>query len=56
MTATFTLSLVPLLSLLAGILILFIPRFLNYIVAIYLILVGIVGLFGLSLGSMPGAA
>ena len=31
----------PLLSLLAGILILVVPKFLNYIVAIYLILVGV---------------
>ena len=34
----------PIVSLLAGILILIIPRLLNYIVAIYLILVGIIGL------------
>jgi hypothetical protein len=34
----------PLISLIAGILILVIPRLLNYIVAIYLIIVGIVGL------------
>jgi hypothetical protein len=39
----------PLLALLAGILILVMPRLLNYIVAIYLILVGLVGLFGLKL-------
>lgn len=32
-------------SLLAGILILIVPRVLNYVVAIYLILVGILGLF-----------
>jgi hypothetical protein len=32
-------------SLLAGILILLVPRALNYIVAVYLILVGIIGLF-----------
>lgn len=36
----------PLISLLAGILILIIPRLLNYIVAIYLILIGLIGLFG----------
>jgi hypothetical protein len=36
----------PLLSLLAGILILVVPRMLNYIVAVYLIVVGLVGLFG----------
>ena len=35
----------PLLSLLAGILILVVPKFLNYIVAIYLILIGLSGLF-----------
>lgn len=34
----------PILSILAGILILVIPKFLNFIVAIYLILVGISGL------------
>jgi hypothetical protein len=38
------LSLTPLISLLAGILILIVPRLLNYIVAIYLILIGIIGL------------
>lgn len=41
-----TLSLAPFVSLLAGILILFAPRLLNYIVAIYLILIGLLGLFG----------
>ncbi len=40
------LSIGPLLSLLAGILILVIPKMLNYIVAIYLIVLGLVGLFG----------
>jgi len=34
----------PIVSLLAGVLILIIPHLLNYIVAIYLILVGIIGL------------
>jgi DUF3096 family protein len=34
----------PLVALLAGILILLVPRLLNYIVAIYLIVVGITGL------------
>jgi DUF3096 family protein len=38
------LSIGPLVSLLAGILILIVPRLLNYIVAIYLILVGLIGL------------
>lgn len=41
-----TLSFGPLISLIAGILILVVPRLLNYIVAIYLILIGLVGLFG----------
>jgi hypothetical protein len=34
----------PLVALIAGILILILPRLLNYIVAIYLIVVGMVGL------------
>jgi len=36
----------PFLALLAGVLILIVPRILNYIVAIYLILVGLIGIFG----------
>jgi hypothetical protein len=36
----------PIVSLLAGILILVMPRLLNYIVAIYLIIIGLLGLFG----------
>ena len=40
------LGLAPIISLLAGILILAIPRLLNYIVAIYLIVIGLIGLFG----------
>jgi hypothetical protein len=36
----------PLVSLIAGILILVMPRLLNYIVAIYLIVIGLLGLFG----------
>ncbi|MBV8174588.1 MAG: DUF3096 domain-containing protein [Verrucomicrobia bacterium] len=38
----FTLS--PVLALIAGILILLMPRLLNYIVAIYLIVIGLTGL------------
>jgi len=34
----------PIISLISGILILLIPRLLNYIVAIYLIIIGIIGL------------
>jgi hypothetical protein len=40
------LSIGPLVSLIAGILILVVPRLLNYIVAIYLIIIGLLGLFG----------
>ena len=40
------LGLTPLVSLLAGILILFMPRLLNFIVAAYLIIVGLIGLLG----------
>lgn len=40
------LALTPLISLIAGILILVVPRLLNYIVAIYLIVIGLVGIFG----------
>jgi hypothetical protein len=46
MSMNVTLSLGPLVSLLAGILILIVPRLLNYIVAVYLILMGLIGLFG----------
>jgi hypothetical protein len=41
-----TLALTPLISLIAGILILIMPRLLNFIVAIYLIIIGLVGIFG----------
>ena len=37
----------PLVSLVAGILILVVPRLLNYIVAIYLIVIGLIGLNGI---------
>ena len=40
------LSIAPLMALIAGILILIVPRLLNYIVAIYLIIIGLLGLFG----------
>lgn len=40
------LSLTPLISLIAGILILVVPRLLNYIVALYLIIIGVIGLLG----------
>jgi hypothetical protein len=43
------LTFAPLVSLIAGVLILVMPRLLNYIVAIYLIIIGLLGLglFGL---------
>lgn len=41
----------PIVALIAGILILFIPRLLNYIVALYLIIIGVLGLIG---SFMPG--
>jgi hypothetical protein len=40
------LSLAPLVALLAGILILVMPKLLNYIVALYLIITGVLGLMG----------
>lgn len=42
----FNLIFAPLVSLIAGILILIMPRLLNYIVAVYLILIGLIGLLG----------
>ena len=41
-----TLGIAPLVSLIAGILILVMPRLLNTIVAVYLIVIGLIGLFG----------
>lgn len=41
-----SLTIGPLIALIAGILILAVPRLLNYIVAIYLIIIGLLGLFG----------
>jgi hypothetical protein len=42
----------PLVALIAGILILVVPRLLNYVVALYLILIGILGLMSHMGGSM----
>jgi hypothetical protein len=39
-------SLGPIIALIAGILILVMPRLLNYIVAVYLIAIGVIGLLG----------
>ena len=41
-----TLAIGPLVSLIAGILILVMPRLLNYIIALYLIVTGLAGLLG----------
>jgi hypothetical protein len=41
------LALTPVISLLAGILILVMPKLLNFIIAIYLIAIGLIGIFGL---------
>jgi Protein of unknown function (DUF3096) len=41
-----SLSIGPIVSLIAGILILIMPRLLNFIVAVYLIIIGLLGLFG----------
>ncbi|GGC82641.1 hypothetical protein GCM10011396_32460 [Undibacterium terreum] len=45
-TMNFNLLITPLVSLIAGILILVVPRLLNFIVAIYLIIIGLIGLLG----------
>ena len=45
---TLTLSIGPLVSLIAGILILVMPRLLSTIVALYLIIMGILGLMGMA--------
>ncbi|MCW8908298.1 MAG: DUF3096 domain-containing protein [Sedimenticola sp.] len=44
---TLHLQLAPLLSILAGIAILVVPRLLNYIVAFYLIAIGLIQILGL---------
>lgn len=43
---TINLAVGPVVSLIAGVLILIVPRLLNYIVAIYLIVIGLIGIFG----------
>ena len=40
------LSLAPIVALIAGLLILVMPKLLNYIIAVYLIIIGLLGLFG----------
>ena len=46
MTTVDFITIQPLIALIFGVLILIVPRLLNYIVAIYLIVIGLVGLFG----------
>lgn len=46
---TLHLELIPVLSIIAGILILVVPKVLNYVVAIYLIAVGAIQIFGLQI-------
>lgn len=41
-------TLAPLLSLLAGILVLVMPKLLHVVVAVYLIAIGLIGLFGVT--------
>ena len=48
-----TLAIGPLVALIAGILILIVPRLLNFIVAIYLIIIGLLGLVGAGTIKLP---
>lgn len=45
MNLSMSLSLAPLVALIAGVLILIVPKLLNYIIALYLIVTGLLGLF-----------
>ena len=45
---TINLAVGPVVALIAGVLILLVPRLLNFIVAIYLIVIGLIGIFGWS--------
>lgn len=46
---TLHIDLIPILAIVAGILILIRPKILNYVVAIYLIAVGVIQIFGLQI-------
>ena len=50
-----SLSIGPVVALVAGILILIMPKLLNYIIALYLIIIGVVGLMGEPRGGRIGA-
>ena len=47
-----SLNIGPIVALIAGILILIMPRLLNYIIALYLIIIGVLGLMGDSRASV----
>lgn len=53
MAMTLHTHLSPLVALIVGILILIFPRFLNYFIAIYLIVTGLIGLGALRVVSVP---
>ena len=53
MTMTMSTHLSPLVALIVGILILIFPRFLNYFIALYLIVTGLIGLGALRYISSP---
>ena len=53
MTMTMSTHLSPLVALIVGILILIFPRFLNYFIAIYLIVTGLIGLGALRYITVP---
>ena len=50
---TETAFLLPVIALVIGVLILFLPKLLNYLVAVYLIAVGILGLWPFVIGGQP---
>jgi hypothetical protein len=47
-TMHITLPFAPLLALIAGLLMLIVPRLLHYIVGLYMLIIGVLGLFGAS--------
>jgi hypothetical protein len=51
-----TVAVGPIIALIAGILILIIPRLLNYIIALYLIIIGLIGLFDPPRGTIAAEA
>ena len=53
MTMTMSTHLSPIMAIVIGILILIVPRFLNYLIAIYLIVTGLIGLGALRWVSVP---